>query len=214
MQLQDVWKRFCDLCELMNEDVPPSFKSRLSTFKQKLCESVGDIFYFYQPKNRDIHERQMLMIPTKRLHEMIQTEDEDMAPSSTHANNVAFESHIMTIVHSALICRKLLDEQPGYKGLNVSKELARSVVPELLHLWLSVVSKGQDAIDDFFNSKTFGETEVDEDSNYSGGIESDDSDDDTDLEDVEDKSNEGVNKSNYFFLYRLVLFLGLSIIAT
>lgn len=43
----------------------------------------------------------MLMIPTKRLFEMIQTEDEDEAPSQTNANSVTFESEFMTIVHSA-----------------------------------------------------------------------------------------------------------------
>lgn len=86
-----------------------------------------------------------------------------------------------------------MDEQPGFKGLNVSKESARSVVPELLHLWLSVLSKGQEAVDDFFNNKAFGETEVDDDSNYCDGIESDESDDDTDSEDEEDNSNVKVN---------------------
>lgn len=207
LQLQDVWKRFCDLCAQMNEDVPPSFKSRLSTFKQKLSESVGDIFYFYQPKNRDIHERQMLLVPRKRLHELIQTADEDVVPSSMHTNNLSYESDVMTIVHSALLCRKQLDEQPGYKGLNVSNELSRSVVPELLHLWLSVVSKGHEAVDDFFNNKDCEETEVDE-FNYCAGVDSDESDDDTDVEDEEEKPNERVNDSNCFLFYlRLLLFL-------
>lgn len=186
----------------MNEEVPPSFKSRLSTFKQKLFESVGDIFYFYQPKNRDIHERQMVMIPTKCLHEMIQA-NEDTEPLSKVSNDVPYENDIMTIVHSALICRKQLDEMPGYKGLNVSKELVRSVVPELLHLWLSVITKGQDAIDDFFNNKAFAENENGDDSDYCGGMESDDSDDEMDSDDEKEKSMEGVNESKFVLFLKL-----------
>lgn len=176
----------------MKEDIPPSYISRLSTFKQKLSESLGDVYYFYQPTNRDIHERQMLMIPTKRLHEMIQTAL-DAAPPSSQVDNIAYESNIMTIVHAGLICRKQLTEHPGHVGLNVSKELARSVVPELLHLWLCVVSKGQDAVDDFFNDKEKELTEVED---YYDVIESDDSDDDTDFEDEEETSDGRVIESN------------------
>ncbi len=53
------------------------------------------------------------------------------------------------------------------KGLHLSKEL-----PELLHLWLSVVFKGHVAVDDFSSDKGFRETEVDDELNYCDGIDS------------------------------------------
>lgn len=161
----------------MNEDVPPSFKSRLSTFKEKLCGSVGDIFYFYQPMNRGIHERQMLMIPTKSLHKIIEMADADV--SSTYSNDPSIETNIMTVVHSALICRKQLSEQPGFMGLNVSKQSVRSVVPEMLQLYLDVLMKGQEAVDDYFDRKS---DEDNDDGDYCE-VETDESDDEDDSED-------------------------------
>lgn len=161
----------------MNEQITPSFQSRLSTFKEKLYESVGDLFYFYQPMSRSIHERQMLMIPMKSLHKIIEKVDADV--STIHSINTSVETDIMTVVHSALICRKQLSEQPGFVGLNASKQSARSVVPEMLQLYLDVLMKGQEAVDDFFHDKSAAY----EDFNDYGATDSDGSDDDPDSED-------------------------------
>lgn len=87
--------------------------------------------------------------------------------------------------------------------MNVSKESAQSVVPENLNLLLSVISKGQEAVDGYFNEKTVGFG--DSDNNYNDCSEnySDDSDDeDEDGSDVEDETNrkpkEESIQSNYF----------------
>lgn len=133
---------------MLDEEIPASFISRLSTFKEKLCECVGDTFYFHQPMNRDIHNRQMLMIPLKCLHKLLETAGED----ADKTDSVSNESDIMNAVHAALICRKSLSEHSGCKGLNVSKDLAKSIVPDVLSLFLSVVMKGQEAVDDYFDS--------------------------------------------------------------
>lgn len=190
-----MFKRFCDLCEQLHENVPQSFLTRQSTFKEKLCESVGDIFYFYQPTHRSIHERQMLMIPTQCLHKIIDKADEDV--TSVHSNNVSIEGDIMTVVHSALICRKQVSEHPGFNGLNVSKQSAQEIVPEMLQLFLHVLMKGQQAVDDFFEKKSSGDT-IDDDCNDYDETESDESDDDFDLEDDKESqdTNEAVNESN------------------
>lgn len=157
------------------------------------------MFYFYQPTNRDIHERQMLVIPIKRLHEIIQAEDECVVSSSTDFSKILNDDDIMSIVHTALLLRKKLAEHRGYTGFDVLKELAQSVVPEYLYLFLCVLMKGQEAVDDFFNKKTSGDTHSGSYDNDHDEFETDDSDDENDLEDEEDSNTtEHVNESNYF----------------
>lgn len=182
--MTDIWKRFTDLCEEMKEDVPPSFISRRSTFKQKLSESIGDVFYFYQPLNRDIHERGMLLIPTKYICELAIANDQQQNDyTTTNASEVSNENDIMNIVHLALLSRKILSEHSEYKGLNVSKELAESVVPKILYLYLSVLMRGQEAVDEFFeNNNNFDHHDY-KDIDYNDiDDDDDDSDDDTDTD--------------------------------
>ncbi len=136
------------------------------------------------------------MIPTKCLHKIIDNADAD--GPSTCSNDIPNENEIMTVVHSALICRKQMSEQSGYKGLDVSKQLARSFVPEMLHLYLDVLMKGQEAVDDFFDNKCFGDT-ADNDSNDYGDSETvSDSDDDIGSEDEEEYAdNVDINEGNW-----------------
>lgn len=203
LKLQDVYKRFTDLCEQKGEDVPPSFISRLSTFKEKLCESISDLYYFHQPLNRDIHERQMLLIPKKYLFELLTENNDQDDITFRNTSKDTNENYIMTIVHAALITRQCLSEHPEYNGLNFSNELARKVVPELLHLFLSVLMKGQSAIDDFFNNN--GDS-YDNDEEIGTDLDSDDdsdldSDDDSDSEDENGSNAHGrVNESKYFII--------------
>lgn len=69
------------------EDVA-SFETRRSTFTRKLQKEVGGVYWFFQPLNRDIYERQMLVI-------LIQVD-----------NKAAVINHFMspktTILHPAL----------------------------------------------------------------------------------------------------------------
>lgn len=183
MRLENIWIRFNELCEEKKEDVPPSFKSRLSTFKQKLTESIGDLYFFYQPWNRDIHERGMLLIPKNYLYEIFIANDKENIPDAPVTFN---ESDVMTIVHAGLLIRKNLSEHPTYAGLNVSKELAKSVVPQNLHLLLSFIAKGQEAVDDFFNEKS----DVNDHEYYYDNTDNTelDSDDDSDSEEEEEES--------------------------
>lgn len=189
--MKDVWQRFTDLCRSKNEDIPPSFVSRLSTFKEKLSKSIGEIFYFHQPLNKDIHEREMLLIPKKYLHEALLAKEDLGQLPSPNVSIASNETDIMDIVHTALKVRKRMSEHRDYTGLNVSKELAKSVVSEYLLLFLSVLAKGQEAVDEFFdnnsNDNTSGNQCDDDDDDGIGNnddLEDDlDSDDDSDPED-------------------------------
>lgn len=69
--LESVYQRFVTMAEELGETVPASFESRRSTFKEKLEKDLADVYEFYQPMNRDIHERQMLLIPVKFRNKLI-----------------------------------------------------------------------------------------------------------------------------------------------
>ena len=43
LELKEVWFRFCSLAPKQNVDIPPSFKSRMTTFKEYLAPHVADI---------------------------------------------------------------------------------------------------------------------------------------------------------------------------
>lgn len=56
LQLSDVWTRYTELAEETNIEIPQSFISRRSSFKEKLMQRVGDLFQFVQPLTRDTSE--------------------------------------------------------------------------------------------------------------------------------------------------------------
>lgn len=169
------------MCTQNNEVIPPSFISRRSTFKEKLCKSVSDIYYFHQPLDRNVHERGMLLIPKKYMHNF---PSENCTETTT---SMGFrETEINYIVHAALTIRKYLLENHCYNGLNISTEWVKSVVPDLLYLFLSVLMRGLEAVDDFFDDESGVDSEDNEDSNFGNDENTDSENEDTDSENETD----------------------------
>ena len=148
LQLSDVWDRYLDLAEGCNDSIPQSFTTRRSTFKEKLESSICNIYQFHQPLDRDKSDRHMLLIPTKFKHTLsaaaTQVDSDEFLMPTYQPNNSEFHS----IVHAALQIRKDLTNTPGHKGLKVSKDGAKKVIPESLHLFLSIVFGGQGVLDE------------------------------------------------------------------
>ena len=65
LQLSDVWVRYNELAQETNTQIPQSFISRRTSFKEKLMKKVGDSFKFVQPLTEDISEREPLLVPHK-----------------------------------------------------------------------------------------------------------------------------------------------------
>ena len=76
-------------------------------------------------------------------------------------NNSEFHS----IVHAALQIRKDLTNTPGHKGLKVSKDGAKKVIPESLHLFSSIVFGGQGVLDEILVGESDDEDDNEDDSN-------------------------------------------------
>lgn len=184
LKLVDVYAKFENLTRELGETVPASFESRRSTFKEKLMNELHDVYDFYQPLDRDIHERQMLLIPVKLKNKIIADQifrEEEVFPSSEVPEPDNVDKHI---VYSALKVHNDLKGMKGHEGFNVSLNCAKSIVPESLKTFLTIVSFGLDGVE-----KAFGGEEGD----FETG--SDESDSDTDDEqDSEEADVSGTEK--------------------
>ncbi len=148
LQLNDVWMRYTELAEETNIEIPPSFISRRTSFKEKLMQRVGDLFQFVQPLTRDISEREPLLVPHKYSHEIIA----DSFYQGTHGTNdvellsIAHyepqEDDFLSLIHVALKIRRELIDTPGHQGFEVSKDAAVSCVPDSLYMFLNVLLGG------------------------------------------------------------------------
>ena len=143
LQLIDVWSRFQVLTNQAQEAIPPSFTTRRSTFKEKLEMAVDDVYQFYQPLDREISERKFILIPQKfrdkATSDLIASDSDPILPSYKPGDG----DNVSLLVHSALKVRSDLVAKPGYQGLDVTEDDVSSVIPNSLHLFLSVLFGGQ-----------------------------------------------------------------------
>ena len=58
LELKEVWLRYCSLANENNIDIPPSFRSRMITFKEHITPHVADFYDFVLLRNQAIAERQ------------------------------------------------------------------------------------------------------------------------------------------------------------
>ena len=69
LELKEVWLRYCSLANENNIDnIPPSFKSRMTTFKEHIAPHVADFYDFVLLRNQAIAERQTVLVPIKFSH--------------------------------------------------------------------------------------------------------------------------------------------------
>ena len=46
LELKEVWLCYCSLAAELNMDIPPSFRSRMTTFKEHIAPHIADIYDF------------------------------------------------------------------------------------------------------------------------------------------------------------------------
>lgn len=169
------------MAEELGETVPASFESRRSTFKEKLSNEISDVYEFYQPTNREIHERQMLLIPIKFRNKLIADHyfnQENYQPRScdSDVNNIR-----RNIIHTGLKIHGDLKSKPGHEGLNVSFESAMAIVPKSLLMLLIVAINGQDGVEKILDDNLdIDEDETDNEEDNAGTDDDDDSGDEND----------------------------------
>ena len=63
LELTEVWKRYCTLIENTSQDIPPSFISRRSSFKDKLNCLVGEVFEFHATEQYADSGKRTVLVP-------------------------------------------------------------------------------------------------------------------------------------------------------
>ena len=167
LPMSDVWERYETLTTEAGAEIPTSFITRRSTFKDKLQSALSDIYQFVQPLNRDKSERGTLLIPlncppiaSAYLSQDDQRNEKELNSPEYKPSN---DDSILTLVHAALFIRGELIAMPGHIALNVSGEEAARLVPQNLNIFLRVLFGGQEAIADIADSYETTTEEDDED---------------------------------------------------
>jgi hypothetical protein len=152
LQLSDIWQRYQDIAAETETSIPQSFFSRRTSFKEKLVESLGSLFEFVQPLERNKLEREQLLIPRKYSHDVladyyystISNNDMLTMPPYQHDDD-AFRS----LIHVALQIRGHVIATPGHEGLDIDLAEAAAIdcVPDRLYMFLNVLLRGQTLID-------------------------------------------------------------------
>ncbi|CAH3174764.1 unnamed protein product [Porites lobata] len=105
LELKEVWLRYCSLASENNIDIPPSFRSRMTTFKEHITPHVADFYDFVLLRNQAIAERQTVLSESRIP--IFQPDERD---------------DFLSLVHVALKIRSDILSQPSHQGLNVSRE--------------------------------------------------------------------------------------------
>ena len=152
-ELLNVWERYLEKANAIPVEVPPSYRSRLSTFKEALIPLVDEVYDFIVQRNAAPSERQTLLVPKECAHvlvsKQIDTEDTDEMTIPIFRRE---DDEFRVMVHVAL---KLLSDvlsHPVFTGVNVNQEAEIASVPNSVHMFLNLLLGDQfhfDECDEF-----------------------------------------------------------------
>ena len=148
LELNEVFHRYCSLAAESSIEVPASFRSRISTFKEHIEPHISDIYEFIKMKNEDITERKTVLVPTKFLHIPVSqllsrgtdADNDDECPIPTFKTDE--QDDFLSMVHVALMLRSDILNHPAHTGLSVSEEDAIACVPERLYMFIKLLLGG------------------------------------------------------------------------
>ena len=67
LELKEVWLRYCSLAGEQAIDIPPSFQSRMTTFKECIASHVADVYEFVFLRKEAISEPQTVLVPIRAV---------------------------------------------------------------------------------------------------------------------------------------------------
>ncbi|KAL2094651.1 hypothetical protein ACEWY4_009370 [Coilia grayii] len=192
LELKEVFSHYCSLAGEVGVEIPPSFLSRISTFKEYIEPHITDIYEFIKPRNEEITGRQTVLLPTGFAHVPVsellikRTDSEpDEYPIPVYRPEV--EDDFLAMVHVALQLRSDILALPPHKGLNVSKEDAIAYIPEKLYMFVRLLIGGQTLLEKESDESEGVEMDDDissEDEENDGNCSADEADDDRAAEEL------------------------------
>ena len=167
-------------------DIPPSFRSRMTTFKEHIPPHVADVYDFVLLRDQVVSEHQTVLVPIKFCHIPVSQVLNQQAQSSPIIPSYQPDEKddFLSMVHVALKLRSDILAQPAHQGLNVCTEDAIACVPESLYMFIRLMLGGQSLLE---NGLSDGDDDDKEDDNdLINDDDDDDDDDDREVHDIED----------------------------
>ena len=145
LELKEVWLRYFSLAAEQNMDIPPSFRSRMTTFKEHIAPHVADVYDFVLLRDQAVSERQTVLVPIKFCHIPVSQVLNQQAQSNPviPIYQPDEKDDFLSMVHVALKLRSDILAQPAHQGLNVCTEDAIACVPESLYMFIRLMLGGQ-----------------------------------------------------------------------
>ena len=148
-ELLNVWERYLEMANAIPVEVPPSYRSRLSTFKEALIPLVDEVYDFIVLRNAAPSERQTLLVPKDCAHvpvsKLIDTEDTDEMTIPIFRRE---DDEFLAMVHVALKLRSDILSHPAFTGVNVNQEAEIASVPNSVHMFLNLLLGDQSHFDE------------------------------------------------------------------
>ena len=136
LDLTDVWDRYCTIAKESCIDIPSSFLSRQSTFKEKLAGHLENIYEFIVLHDQPQTEPRTVMVPCKFKHIPVSAlvKDEELIPSFKHVDNNSF----LNMVHVAFQIRADMLSHPKPQGIDIGEASAIDSIPSSLYMFLNL----------------------------------------------------------------------------
>ena len=135
-ELSEVWNRYCALAEIAKVTIRPSYRSRRSTFREKLQQQLRNTYDFINV------EREILLVPVEFGNVPLSILLSEPKEHSLIPKYTAPEG-FMELIHVELKLRGDILAQPAYKGFVVSEEEIISRIPDSLFMFLRLMFGGQ-----------------------------------------------------------------------
>ena len=127
-------------------DIPPSFRSHMTTFKEHIAPHVADVYDFVLPRDQAVSERQTVLVPIKFCHIPVsqvliqQAQSNPIIPIYQPDEKDDFLSMVLKLRSDILA-------QPAHQGLNVCTEDAIACAPESLYMFIRLMLGGQSLLE-------------------------------------------------------------------
>jgi len=139
LEISEVWKRYCALAETADVEIPASFKSRRTSFKEKLVSQIKEEYDIIT-----IPGKQTLLIPLKfersAIYDLVTEDTEEPSPLQVYDHG---DDAFLEMVHVALKLRSDILAHPLYEGFVINEDKMISSVPTNLFMFLRLMFGGQ-----------------------------------------------------------------------
>ena len=149
LELEQVWLHYKKLADEAGIEIPRSFMSRPSTFKEKLSTLVNDVYEFILLHDNSACGKQTILLPVKyRNIPFSEWYDQDLDDELTTIPVFKPpEDDFLSMVHVALKLRLDILSHPSYNGVDVSEEAAIDCVPPSVYMFIRLLLGGQSLLE-------------------------------------------------------------------